>query len=144
MDARAGTLTNAFGLGPQGLGRLVADTVTLRGLANVFASGSNTTSWTWCRVSDMTVEGVGLAQVTIGQGALSPAFVECLFERIAGSIDVDTASTSIANLWSVIAGNGSSTFTTNNGTGGRAQVIVVISNFASLSMSPDDEVIGET
>jgi hypothetical protein len=138
VDGSAGTVTNLFGLGSADLGRVVVDGFTALGITNVFAAGSNLTAWTWCRITDVVVTGVGLAAATWGLGSTSPAFIECVFQRCAGSINVNTGSFSTQNLWSVIVGDSTNTFTTNNGTGGRPQTLVRVSGFATKTLSPDD------
>lgn len=139
IDGSAGTISNVFSMGTTGtLGRVVADGLTLRGVTNIFAAGSNLTSWLWCRLTDVLVEGIGLADATWGLGSLSPAFIEGVFQRIAGSINVDTGGFSTSNFWCVIFGNGANTFTTHNPTGGRPQTLARVDNFASKSLSVDD------
>jgi hypothetical protein len=138
VDGSAGTVTNLFGLGSADLGRVVVDGLTALGITNVFAAGSNLTAWTWCRITDAVITGVGLAAATWGLGSTSPAFIECVFQRIAGSIDVNTGSFSSQNFWSVVTGDSTNTFTTNNGTGGRPQTLLRVSGFATKTLSPDD------
>jgi len=138
IDGSAGTITNVFGLGGADLGRVVVDGLTAFGVVNVFAAGSNLTAWTWCRISDVVISGQGLSAATWGLGSTSPAFIECIIQRVAGSVSYSPGSFSTQNLWLVIVGDGSTTFQTNNGAGGRPQTICRVSNFASITLSPDD------
>ena len=138
IDGADGTISNVFRLGAEGLGRVVVDGLTVSGVVNMFAAGSNLTSWLWCRFSDVLVEGVGLAEATWGLGSTSPAFIECIFQRIAGSLRVDTGSFSAQNFWCVVTSNGVGDFITNNPAGGRPQTLLRVSNFAARTLSPDD------
>lgn len=138
IDGNAGAITNLFGMGGADLGRIVVDGLTAFGVANVFAAGSNLTAWTWCRLTDLVIGGQGLSAATWGLGSTSPSFIECVFQRIAGSINVDTGSFSTRNFWSVVAGDGTNIFKTNNPTGGRPQTLLRVDGFSTRTLSPDD------
>jgi hypothetical protein len=137
VDGTNGTITNVFAMGQTTVGRVVADSLTLLKVGNMFAAGSNLTAWTWCRFTDVIATGIGLNPVTIGQGAASPSFVECVFMRMAGFLEVDTGAFSQGNFWAVVTGNGGAGFTTNSGAG-LPQTLLRVSGFTPRTLSVDD------
>lgn len=136
VDGTSGTLTNVFSIGSTSIARVIADGLTMFGATNIFAGGSNLTAWTWSRLTDVIVTGAGASNATFGQGAASPAFIECVFMRIAGSVDIDVGDQSTNNFWAVVQGNGG-VFRTN-GAAGLRQTVLRVGNFGTRTLSVDD------
>jgi hypothetical protein len=142
VNASNGTLTNVFDLPTAGaVGKLVVDVAAFRGVAHIFKAPNGTATWSACRLSDVTVSGIGAAVVTLGQGATSPGFDFCRFERITGPLSINPGPLSIDTIFDSCEGDGStSTIDTTNSA--NPHIFIDCRKFVTMTLTRADTVIG--
>jgi len=135
------SVTNIFGLADRvgALGHIVVDGLTALNAKNVFAVDDTLSAWVFSQVRNALFDGFDGGPTTIGAGPASAAFVSCLFQSVFGSITVSTGVQSTENLWSVVGGNTSGAFITNDPGGIKPQTLVRVSQFSPKTLSPGDK-----
>jgi hypothetical protein len=142
VDAMLGTATRLFTTSSDSASddTVIMQTCTLRGVENLI-TGSETSTFVNCRISDVRVTSKSATLVTIGAGSASPGFDSCRLERISGAISVSLGSQSRFTILDSLVGNGTtSTLTTSNSEG--TNTIINAHGFISSSTLASDIVIG--